>query len=63
MKFENEHTLRKFIKLNEEKEFHYRYNKAIRKIRSQFGRKYSMIIDGKNVKSSKTFVHTSPVDT
>ena len=63
MKFENEHTLRKFIKSNEEKEFHYRYNKAIRKIRSQFGRKYSMIIDGKNVKSSKTFVHTSPVDT
>ena len=62
MKFENEHTL-KFMKRNEEKEFHSRYERAVRKIKRQFGRKYPMIIHGKNVISSRFFVHTSPIDT
>jgi 1-pyrroline-5-carboxylate dehydrogenase len=63
VKFENEHTLEKFMKQNQEKEFHYRYQRAIRKIKSQFGRKYPMIINGKSVKSSKIILHTSPIDT
>lgn len=62
MKFENEHTL-KFMKRNEEKEFHSKYQRAVRKIKRQFGRKYPMIIHGKNVISSRFFVHTSPIDT
>ncbi|MDQ3838128.1 MAG: aldehyde dehydrogenase family protein [Thermoproteota archaeon] len=63
MTFENEHTFRKFMISKAEEEFHNRYSKAVTDIRSQFGKKYSMIIDGKEASSSKFFVHTSPTDT
>jgi 1-pyrroline-5-carboxylate dehydrogenase len=62
MRFENEHTIRKVILSKREREFHYKYEKAIESVKSQFGRKYFMIIDGKKVKSTN-FVHTSPIDT
>src|SRR5918911_2897983 len=62
MRFENEHTIRKVIISKSEREFHYKYEKAIESVKSQFGRKYFMIIDGKKVKSTN-FVHTSPIDT
>ena len=62
MKFENENTL-KFMKRNHEKEFHSQYQRAVTKIKRQFGRKYSMIINGRNVISSRFFVHASPIDT
>ena len=62
MKFENENTL-KFMKRNHEKEFHSQYQRAVTKIKRQFGRKYPMIINGKDVISSRYFVHTSPIDT
>src|SRR5918995_7447429 len=63
VKFENEHTIREFMVRKAEEEFHNRYSEAVMDIKSQFGRKYSMIIDGENVTSAKTFVHTSPIDT
>jgi 1-pyrroline-5-carboxylate dehydrogenase len=63
IKFENEHTVRKFIVSKGEEEFHNRYSEAVIDIKSQFGRKYTMIIDGEDVKSAKTFVDTSPIDT
>jgi 1-pyrroline-5-carboxylate dehydrogenase len=63
MVFENEHTLHKFMVSKGEEAFHDRYEEAIENIKSEFGRRYTMIIDDKNVKSSETFVHTSPMDT
>jgi 1-pyrroline-5-carboxylate dehydrogenase len=63
MDFENEHTIRKFVISKREESFHHRYEEAIKQVKSQFGRKYTMIIDGRNIGTSKTFVHTSPIDT
>ncbi|HET9357565.1 MAG TPA: aldehyde dehydrogenase family protein, partial [Nitrososphaeraceae archaeon] len=63
MTFENEHTFRKFMVSKDEEEFHKRYSAAVTEIKSQFGRKYAMIIDGSDVTSAKTSVHTSPIDT
>src|ERR687886_96409 len=63
MNFENEDTVKKFMMSKGEEAFHDKYEKAIESVKSQFGRKYTMIIDGKKVKASKTFVHTSPIDT
>ncbi len=63
MTFENEHTFRKFMVSKAEEEFHNRYSEAVTEIKSQFGRKYAMIIDGNDVTSAKTSVHTSPIDT
>ena len=62
MEFENEHTVRKFMMSKAEEEFHNRYSEAVMDIKSRFGRKYTMIIDGKNITSAKTFVHTSPIN-
>ena len=63
MTYENENTLHKFMMSKGEEAFHNRYEEAIENIKSEFGRRYTMIIDDKNVKSSETFVHTSPMDT
>ena len=46
-----------------EETFHQRYEEAIENIKPEFGRRYTMIIGGKNIKSSETFVHISPIDT
>jgi 1-pyrroline-5-carboxylate dehydrogenase len=43
--------------------FHNEYEKAIESIKSQFGKRYAMIIDGRDIYSSQSFVHTSPLDT
>ena len=61
----NEHTLHKFMVSKGEEAFHNRYEEAVENIKSEFGRRYTMIIDDKNVESSssETFVHTSPIDT
>ena len=48
--------------LKDEEEFHKRYSEAVTEIKSQFGRKYAMIIDGNDVTSARTSVHTSPLD-
>jgi 1-pyrroline-5-carboxylate dehydrogenase len=63
MKFRNEDTFGKFSKSNEEHVFHEKYEEAIEKTKLQFGRKYAMLIDGKSVRSPKSFVHVSPIDT
>ena len=63
MEFENEHTLRKFLMSKGEEKYHDSYEEAIKNVKSQFAKKYTMIIDGKDIKSSKNFVHTSPIDT
>jgi 1-pyrroline-5-carboxylate dehydrogenase len=63
MTYENENTLHKFMVSKGEEAFHNRYEEAIENIKSEFGRRYTMLIDDKNVESSETFVHTSPIDT
>jgi len=62
MGFENEYTLKNFLKSNDERLFHENYEKAVKDIKSRFGKKYSMIINGKHYNSSKTFTDTSPID-
>ena len=63
MTYENENTLRKFVVSKGEEAFHNRYEEAIENIKSEFGRRYTLIIDDENVESSETFVQTSPIDT
>ena len=63
MTYENENTLHKFMMSKGEEAFHNRYEEAIENIKSEFGRRYTMITVDKNVESSETFVHTSPIDT
>ncbi len=61
--FENEHTLRRFMTEKAEGQFHDMYESALEQIRKEFGRKYPMIIGGKEVRTSSTVAHTSPIDT
>ncbi len=61
--FENEHTFHKFMTEKAEGQFHDRYEKALEQVRSEFGRKFPMVIGGKEVKTSQTIAHTSPADT
>ncbi|HJU34024.1 MAG TPA: aldehyde dehydrogenase family protein [Nitrososphaera sp.] len=61
--FSNEHTLQKFMSEKAEGQFHDKYEKAVEKIRTEFGRSYTMIIDGSKVATRDTVVHTSPIDT
>ncbi len=46
-----------------EGQFHDRYEKAQEQIRSEFGKKYPMVIGGKEIKTSQTIRHISPIDT
>jgi 1-pyrroline-5-carboxylate dehydrogenase len=63
IKFKNEDTFGKFQRSSKEHDFHKKYEDAIARIRSQFGRKYTMLIDGRPVRSTKWFSHISPIDT
>ncbi|MDQ3853945.1 MAG: aldehyde dehydrogenase family protein, partial [Thermoproteota archaeon] len=46
-----------------EGQFHDRYEKALEQVRSEFGRTYTMVIGGSEIKTSATIMHTSPIDT
>jgi 1-pyrroline-5-carboxylate dehydrogenase len=61
--FENEHTLRQFLVEKTEGQFHDRYERALEAARSEFGKKYPMIIGGKQVLTAKMVSHISPIDT
>jgi len=61
--FENEHTLRSFMTGKAEGQFHDRYESALENVRSEFGRKYAMVIGGREVRTSQTIAHKSPLDT
>jgi 1-pyrroline-5-carboxylate dehydrogenase len=61
--FENEHTLRRFWQENAEGQFHDRYERALEDVRSDFGKKYPMIIGGKHIMTKRMVAHTSPIDT
>src|SRR5215510_231054 len=61
--FENEHTVRKFMAEKAEGQFHDNYEKALEKVKSEFGKKYTMWIGGEEVKTSVTTQQISPIDT
>src|SRR6188472_74429 len=61
--YENENTFNKLMMLKGEEAFHNKYEDALENIKSQFGRRYTMIINGKYLNTIETFVHTSPIDT
>ena len=61
--YENENTFNKLMMLKGEEAFHNKYEDALENIKSQFGRRYTMIINGKHLNTIETFVHTSPIDT
>jgi 1-pyrroline-5-carboxylate dehydrogenase len=63
MRFENEDTFRKLSRSNKESIFYKKYSDAIEDIKPQFGRKYPLLIDGKDVMPGNSFKHTSPLDT
>lgn len=60
--FENEQTLRTFMTEKIEGQFHDRYERAAEQVRSEFGRTYTMVIDGNEVATRDTVAHTSPID-
>jgi 1-pyrroline-5-carboxylate dehydrogenase len=61
--FESEHTLRSFMTGKAEGQFHDRYERALEQARSEFGRKYAMVIGGSEVRTSQVIAHKSPLDT
>ncbi|HKZ62119.1 MAG TPA: aldehyde dehydrogenase family protein [Nitrososphaera sp.] len=60
--FENEHTVRRFMAERAEGQFHDRYERALEQVRAEFGRKYSMIIGSREVRTPATVVQMSPID-
>jgi len=61
--FENENTYRRFMTERAEGEFHDRYGKALERVKSEFGKKYPMVIGGTEVWTSQTVPQYSPIDT
>jgi 1-pyrroline-5-carboxylate dehydrogenase len=61
--FQNENTITKFMTEKAEGQFHDSYERAVEQVRSEFGKRYSMIIGGKEVRTSETVAHSSPIDT
>ncbi|HEX2014409.1 MAG TPA: aldehyde dehydrogenase family protein, partial [Nitrososphaera sp.] len=61
--FESENTLRRFMTERAEGEFHDRYERAIEQVRSEFGKRFSMVIGGRAVMTSEMVSETSPIDT
>jgi len=61
--FENEHTVRRFMMEKGEGQFHDRYERALEQVKSEFGKKYPIIIGGKEVRTASTLAHSSPIDT
>ena len=61
--FASEQTLNRFMKEKAEGQFHDRYERALEDVRSEFGRKYAMMIGGSALGTRATVAHTSPIDT
>ncbi|MCH7876924.1 MAG: aldehyde dehydrogenase family protein, partial [Thaumarchaeota archaeon] len=61
--FENEYTWGKAIVSNSTDKFHADFDKAIVEVQKEFGKKYPLIIDGKEIYSDDCFTVSSPSDT
>jgi len=60
--FENEYTWGKAISENIIDEFHEKFEKAITDIKNEFGQKFPIIINGKEIFSENSFTVRSPTD-
>jgi 1-pyrroline-5-carboxylate dehydrogenase len=60
--FENEFTWGKAIAENTVEEFHEKFEKAVDEAKKGFGKKYPLIINGKEIYSENTFSLNSPSD-
>jgi len=63
MDFRNERTWQNAVELGKTEEFHAAYDTAVDQVRSEFGAKHPMILDGNEVWAKTTFADTSPADT
>ncbi|MFQ5439891.1 MAG: aldehyde dehydrogenase family protein [Nitrosopumilaceae archaeon] len=63
IEFENEFTWGKTISTNSTEEFHEKYEKAVEEAKNEFGKKYPIIINGKEIHSDDNFSVNSPSDT
>ena len=61
--FASEQTLQRFMTEKAEGQFHDRYESALEQVRSEFGRRYAMVIGGNEVRTRAKATHTSPIDT
>src|SRR6266540_5908038 len=63
MAFRNERTWQSAVEAGRQEEFHAAYDAAVAKVRSEFGQKHPMFIDGREVWSrGGTFNDTSPAN-
>ncbi|MCL4389152.1 aldehyde dehydrogenase family protein [Candidatus Marsarchaeota archaeon] len=60
--FPNESTYKRFVESGRESEFDRLFDEAAESVKAQFGKKYPMYIDGKEVLSSTTITERSPID-
>ncbi len=60
--FENEYTWGKAISENAVDEFHKKFDKAITDVKNEFGNKFPIIINGKEIFSENCFTVRSPAD-
>ena len=61
--FENEYTWGKAIVSNSTDKFHADFDKAISEVQKELGKKYPLLIDGKEIFSDDCFSVHSPSDT
>ena len=60
---ENENTWANAVKNNSQDEFHKKFDRSIETLKSDFGKVFPLIINGKEVQAEKTFDVRSPSDT
>src|SRR5574342_1354299 len=60
--FENEKTWAKSVSNNTTDEFHKKFDHAVESVRKEFGKRYPMIIGGKEIYSENQFQVRSPAD-
>ena len=61
--FENEYTWGKAVDNNSVDDFHSNFDKAIDEVRKELGKRYPIIINGKEISSGDYFTVSSPSDT
>ena len=61
--FENEYTWGKAVSDNSTDKFHADFEKAIDEVKKELGKKYPIIINGKEIYSDNCFTASSPSDT
>ncbi|MGC8567927.1 MAG: aldehyde dehydrogenase family protein [Candidatus Micrarchaeia archaeon] len=61
-KFKNEFTYRSYVESNREEEFDNLFDKAIKSVEANLGKRYPICIDGKEVYASEEIVEKSPIN-